>query len=195
MMRHFDACWGLWKSEKGKSMWTHSKDGDTNSVLSLLCVCTYSTSSDFQRPQWISKCLIIFHVLFYVGFLSGDLFTFSGNHPLLFLFWHKGFCEAKTHIYHVLCFLNVCTTFLENSSQLEIALLYSYFHYTILIFWLWNDVEAYTGKLLNWAAKCRVFQGFVSNNNIKRIKQIDLLLFCFYIIFPKIIFRVQNSAE
>ena len=43
---------------------------------SLLCVHIHSLSSDWQRPLWVRKHLLIFNFLFYMCLLSADLFIF-----------------------------------------------------------------------------------------------------------------------
>ena len=92
MFRHFDIHGSLsrWEGkclyrisrviseEGGGSKWQlDSRLLASARLLRTIIVLPLSAGRTWGRPQWVSNCLIMFHVLFCVCLSSGNLFTFS----------------------------------------------------------------------------------------------------------------------
>ena len=64
----------------------------------------HSPSFDWERPQWVSKCLIIFH--FILSFIQRPIYFFGKSHLLLSLFLYNP--NLGTFLFHVVSSLYIC---------------------------------------------------------------------------------------
>ena len=70
--------------------------------MAWLCVHKHSLSSDWERPEWVLKCPIIFHVLLYICFIWRSLHFFVKSSTFIPIFCYRYFGTFVSHVVSVL---------------------------------------------------------------------------------------------